>query len=240
MRKWQIPPAARGPWSSPYTRPGSTFPTAIPAQFQASSATWLPFGSLSAGSFALAPGASRTITLTVPTPAQPGDQAGALIVHSSAAGPAFAAVTSIPVALRSLVPALTPSVTFTGALTGGNGRESDTGQTAYCQFDMPPGRSALNAEIGTGSARNTLFAELINPAGRAASVGISGLESATAAGKPELVPEEGTQLHVLDPDPGRWTLAVDFYNTVSGTAVSQPFTVSHQRHPGRGIRGRPA
>ena len=35
-------------------------------------------------------GRVRTITLTVATPSQPGDQAGSIILHSSACGPAFA------------------------------------------------------------------------------------------------------------------------------------------------------
>ena len=38
--------------------------------------------------------------------------------------------------------------------------------------------------------------------------------------------ELGAQLHVLNPAPGAWTLAVAFAPTVSGTALSEPFTVS--------------
>ena len=142
------------------------------------------------------------------------------------ASPAFAAVTSIPVTLRSLVPTPSPSTTFTGTLTGGNGRETNTGQTAYYQFEVPSGLDALNASIDTGNAGNTMFAELVNPSGNAASAAANGLLATTTTGTTEVQPEVGTQLHVIDPSPGLWTLVIDFYNTVSGTAVAQPFTVN--------------
>jgi hypothetical protein len=36
----------------------------------------------------------------------------------------------------------------------------------------------------------------------------------------------GTNLHVINPAAGRWTLAIDFAPTVSGTALDEPFTVN--------------
>jgi hypothetical protein len=55
----------------------------------------------------------------VATPAPAGDESGSILLRSSAASPAFAAVTSIPVTLRSLIPAPDPSSTVTGTLTVG-------------------------------------------------------------------------------------------------------------------------
>ena len=203
------------------------------AQFQASTATWQSFGSLSASSLTLAPGASGSFTLTVPTPSQPGDQSGSILLHSSAAGPSFAAVTSIPVTLRALVPAPNPSVTFTGTLTGGNGRQPSTGQTNYYQVQIPAGLKALNVQVSTPNANNTFFAELVDPStDEAASTAFNGLEeTGTSTGGSQLVPETGAQLHVLNPSAGLWTLVIDFFNTVSGTAVSQPFTVTMNDTP---------
>jgi hypothetical protein len=202
-------------------------------QFQASTATWQSFGTLSASSLTLAPGASGSFTLTVPTPSQPGDQSGSILLHSSAAGPSFAAVTSIPVTLRALVPVPNPSVTFTGTLTGGNGRQASTGQTAYYQVQVPAGLSALNVQVSTPNASNTFFAELVNPStGQEASAAFNGLEQTSSSdGTSQLVPEDGAQLHVLSPSAGLWTLVIDFFNTVSGTAVSQPFTVTMNDTP---------
>ena len=49
-------------------------------QFGANVAPWVPFGTLSASSLTLAPGASAPVTLTVPTPSAPGDQAGSIVL----------------------------------------------------------------------------------------------------------------------------------------------------------------
>ena len=220
----QVADPAPGQWTALVSTSSSA--SSVPAQFQASTATWRQFGHLSAGSVTLAPGASKTIGLTVATPARPGDQAGSLVLHSSASGPAFTTVTSVPVTLRSLVPAPNPAYAFTGTLTGGNGRQSNTGQTVYYQMQIPAGDKALNVSVTTGSAGNTMLAELVSPSGLAASTAVNGLQATTPGGSGTLQPEKGTQLHVLSPAAGTWTLIVDFYNTVSGTAVAQPFRVT--------------
>lgn len=223
----QVADPAAGTWTALVATSSSA--SAVPAQFQASTATWQRFGTLSKHSLTLAPGHSGTFTLTASTPAQPGDQAGSILVHSSVRSPRFASVTSIPVTLRALVPAPNPSTTFTGTLTGGNGRAASTGQTSYYQVQIPAGLKALNVQVSTQDASNTFFAELVDPATHeAASSAVNGLQQASSS---QLTPEKGTQLHVLNPAPGRWTLVVDFFDTVSGTAVSQPFTVTMNDTP---------
>jgi len=206
-------------------------PGPVTAAFQASTATWKPFGLVSAPSLTLAPGASGTVTLTVSTPSQAGDQSGSIIVRSSAASPAFASVSSIPITLRSLVPPPNPTTTVVGTLTGGNGRASNTGQTAYYQVQVPSGLSALNVNVDTGDPTNFLFAELVAPDGEVASAANNGLAVASPTGFLELQPEIGTQLHVMNPGAGLWTLIVDFYSAVSGTAVAQPFTITFDDTP---------
>jgi hypothetical protein len=220
----QVADPAPGKWTALIAADVSG--AAVPAAFAAGTATWQPFGTLSARSLTLAPGASTSVTLTVATPPQAGDQSGSIMVGRPGGSPAFALETSVPVTLRSLVPTPSPSTTFTGTLTGGDGRDPNTGQTAYYQMEVPPGLPALNVSVDTGNASNTMFAELVDPSGEAASAAANGLLATTTAASTEVVPEVGTQLHVIDPSPGRWTLVVDFYNTVSGTAVAQPFTVT--------------
>ena len=225
----QVADPAPGNWTALVSTPAPTGGGTVSAKFQASTATWQRFGSLSASSLTLAGGASKTFTLTVATPSQPGDVAGSIVLDSSDQSPAFAAETSIPVTLRSQVPTPDPSTTFTGTLTGGNGRATNTGQTAWYQVNIPAGLKVLNAQVSTGNVGNTLQAELIDPSGEAASTGISSVQGSGTA----LVPEKGTQLHVLNPVPGLWTLMVNFYNTVSGTAISQPFKVTVDDTPAR-------
>jgi hypothetical protein len=222
----QVALPAPGKWTALISTEG--FGPAVPAQFQASTATWQRFGSLSTNSLKLAPGASGSFTLTVPTPAQAGDADGSIMLHNSANVPGFAVETSIPVTLRSLVPSL--STTFTGTLTGGNGRGTNIGQTAYYQLEVPSGTNALNVSVSTGNANNTLFAELVSPSGNAASAAANGLLATSTSG-PTIQPENGAQLHVRSPSAGLWTLVVDFYDTVSGTSVAQPFQVAINTTP---------
>ena len=218
----QVADPAPGKWTAIISTEGSG--PAVPAQFQASTATWQRFGTVSPSQVKLAAGASGKFTLTVATPSQAGDQAGSIMVHNSANVPGFAVETSIPVTLRSLVPSL--STTFTGTLTGGNGRELSAGQTAYYQVAVPSGTSALNVGVNTGNANNTLLAELVDPSGNAVSAASNGLLATSTGGNSAIQPEVGAQLHATDPSAGTWTLIIDFYNAVSGTAVSQPFTVT--------------
>jgi subtilisin family serine protease len=227
----QVADPAAGTWTALiFGNPSTEGGTVGPVRFGATTATWAPFGKLSTSTLTLVPGASQSFTLTVSTPAQPGDASGSIVLTNPAA-PTFATATTIPVTLRSLVPTPDPSTTFTGTLTGGNGRQFNTGQTAYYQVAIPAGTPVLNAEITTPSAANTFVAELVDPVtGEAASTASNYLEATTTSG-PALVPELGTQLHVLQPDAGVWTLVVNFYNQVAGTALSQPFTVTLDRTP---------
>ena len=230
----QVANPAPGKWTALVATEGSG--PAVPAQFQASTATWQRFGTVSPSSLKLAAGASGSFTLTVATPSTPGDQAGSIMVHNSANVPGFAAETSIPVTLRSLVPSL--STTFTGTLTGGNGRAPSTGQTAYYQVAVPSGTSALNVSVDTYNASNTLFAELVDPSGDAVSAAANGLLATSTGGNSVIQPEVGAQLHATDPSAGTWTLIIDFYNSVSGNR-GRPAVHGHgQRHPGQGLRPR--
>ncbi len=227
----QVANPASGNWTALVAGIPLNNVSTISAPFLATTSTFQSFGALSVNSMTLAPGASGSVGLTVSTPATPGDVAGAIVLRSTASQPGFAAVTTIPVTLRSLAPTPAPTTTFTGTLTGGNGRGVATGQTAYYQFDLPSGQPALNASVETGNSANTLFTELVDPAGEVASAANNGLLATSPSGFSELAPEVGAQLHVMNPMPGRWTLIVDFYNSVSGTAATQPFTVKMDVNP---------
>ena len=202
--------------------------TVGPVQFAAATANWVPFGQLSTHFLYLAPGASRTFSLNVRNPGAPGDQAGSIVLTSLSRQPRFASTTTVPVTLRALVPTPSPTTTFTGTLTGGNGRSTNTGQTAYYQVYVPSGLPELNATVSSGNPANTFVAQLIDPVtGEAASTATNDLPGSGGS----LVPENGAQLHVMNPSSGLWTIAVDFYGSVSGTAIAQPFTVTLNRLP---------
>lgn len=219
----QVANPAAGTWAAFVVGlPNDNTVTSIKAPFLATTSTFKSFGSLSKHSITLAPGASSSFSLNVSTPSKPSDEAGSIVLHAAASEPGFAAVTTVPVTLRSLVPVPAPTTTFTGTLTGGNGRAPSIGQTAYYQLRLPPGEHALNATVTTGNKNNTLFAVLVDPQGEAVSAAQNGLQTTNTS---PLVLESGAQVHVVKPVPGVWTLIVDFYNSVSGTAANQPFTV---------------
>ena len=89
---------------------------------------------------------------------------------------------------------------------------------------IPAGLPVLNADISTGDPANTFMAELVDPTTE---------QSASTAVNTQIDvgPQNGAQLHVLDPAAGLWTLIIDFYNQVSGTALAQPFSVTLDTTP---------
>jgi subtilisin family serine protease len=204
-------------WSRESTAGGTTGPV----RFDASVAPYAAFGSVSPSSLTLAPGQSSSVTLSVSTPGTPGDAAGSIVLTSNK-GASFARQTTIPVTLRSLIP--NSPTSFQQTLTGGNGRSTETGQTFYYQFDVPAGRPELNANVTLADNPNNPFTVfLISPSGQALGQGANEL---TSSGSPPFTNELGGQVHVLSPAPGKWTLIVAFVPQVSGTAITEPFTVS--------------
>ena len=75
-----------------------------------------------------------------------------------------------------------------------------------------------------------MVAMLVDPAtGEAASTATNSLLG--SGGDGSTVAQAGAQLHVVSPDAGVWTLVVDFFDHVSGSALAAPFTVSLDTTP---------
>ena len=216
----QITKPAAGTWTAYiWSRTSPNGGTTGPVQFGASTANYQPI-STNPQSVTLAPGASAPVSVTVNAPTTPGDYTGSIVVTSNR-GPSFGRTTTVPVTLRSLIPQGRQS--FDQTLTGGNGRSVVTGQTFYYQLDLPQGRPELNATVALADNPNNPFtAFLISPSGEARAVSSNALLDNNGNATSEL----GAQLHVLNPSPGAWTLIVAFIPQVSGTALSEPFTVA--------------
>jgi subtilisin family serine protease len=217
----QVTDPAAGHWTAYiYSRDSADGGTTGPVVFSAQSASYTSFGRVTPSSVTLAPGQSANVKLSVSTPASPSDSSGAILLDDAGS------TTTVPVTLRSLIPV--GPTTFGGTLTGGNGRAINTGEAFYYQLNLPGGLPALNAQVQYANPNNYLNAWLIDPAGQAVA-----WSSNTELQFPSFsgVNEPGLELHTTNPVAGTWTLIVDFVPATSGTAITEPFTVSTDESP---------
>jgi subtilase family protein len=166
----------------------------------------VPFGSVSPSSLKLAPGQSATFTVSAVTPAQPGDASGSVVLTAPAT-----TATSIPVTLRSLVD-VAHGGTFSGVLTGGNGRPPGEGQVNYYKFQIGPGHRSITANVSLSSDfANPVGSYLVSPGGDVLGYGENDGGKSLSA-------------FVAQPASGRWTLIVEFAEPIAGDELSQHFT----------------
>lgn len=231
----QVTDPAPGTWTAYiWSRTAALGGTNGPVLFGASVAKDTTLGQVSPHTLTLAPGQSAPVTLSVKTPGSPGDKSES-IVFSGIGKTGVVNTSTVPVTLRSLIPSGYRS--FHQTLTGGNGRSVITGQTFYYQMDVGANPPELNASIRLADNPNNPFtAFLVGPNGEAQAIAANALQSADGSVTNEL----GAQLHVLDPAQGSWTLIVAFIPKVSGTALSEPFTVktSQAAQPARVTGGK--
>ncbi len=217
----QIASPAAGTWTAyVYSRDANAGGYIGPVVFGVSTARYARFGTVTPAGATLAPGQSVAVQVRTRTPAAPGDASGAIVVQSTRGGSATS--TTVPVTLRSLIPS--GNQTFSGTVTGGNGRAPISGQEFFYQLDVSAGQPELNATITVQDPGNQFGAYLINPQGEAVAYGTNMVPGATASSPPDN--QIGAQLHTLSPAPGRWRLAVVFAPVVSGNSLSSPFEVS--------------
>lgn len=92
-------------------------------------------------------------------PSKPGDISASVQFAGSVSG-----VTSVPFTLRSVVPP--KNYSFTGTITGGNGRQS-VAQAQIYYLDVPRGQKNLGIGVKLADTGNAVFATLPFPSGRA-------------------------------------------------------------------------
>lgn len=196
--------------------------TTGPVQFAAGVARDTSFGTVSPSLVTLSPGSSQTVQLDVTTPPVPGDTAGSIVLDATTPGEAQPMQSTVPVTLRSLIPAGRQQ--FRTRLTGGVGRDPWNGQTSYYQTKVAAGLPELNATIRLLDGRHNPFtALLVSPSGETLATTSNDRPSTSAPG---YVDEIGGQLHVLQPQAGIWTLVVEFSPQVSGRYTAQPVRIS--------------
>jgi Subtilase family/Peptidase inhibitor I9 len=192
--------------------------------WQVSTERFVPFGSVHPAQFVLAPGHSQTLNVSATTPQTPGDASGSVVVTSSGAGfddDAGIESNSIAVTLRSLVDVdRSHDGTFSGILTGGNGRAlvSGQGQVEYFEFNVGRDVREITADVSlTNDAADPVNAYLVSPDGDTLGYG-QNQDSVTQ------VPNTSLTASTLNPVPGLWTLIINFASPVVGNEISQPFS----------------
>jgi hypothetical protein len=224
---------AGGAWTAVFfTRPpGDAASYSGPVEFTWAAENYVKIGSVHPSALDLAPGKSASLTVDYRTPADSGDLGAAIrfVGSSTASG---TAVAEIPVSLRTLVPIGASGGSFTGTITGGNGR-AGVGPYQTYQFDVPAGHGSMSLNLQTSDRGDILEGVLIDPNGMQMSV----QPNADVNGNQQF----GMTLSHYSPQAGRWrfTLVTNF--TVSGNETSLPFTgrVSFSRAGGVEVTGLP-
>jgi hypothetical protein len=193
--------------------------------FGATVAKYAPWATVTPASLTLARGASANVTISTVVPAGAGDSSGELML-SDAFGKE-----SIPVTLRGLIPATAPGGgTFSGVLTGGNGRAPGQGQVATYQFDVPPNEAGTLTRVEAdlvlaNDPANQVTAYLVAPGGQTMGYGSNYLTTGfTVGGVPVQTPQKQLSVFAARPIAGRWTLIVNFAAPVPGDELADAFT----------------
>jgi hypothetical protein len=92
---------------------------------------------------------------------------------------------------------------------------------------VPTGAPALNGTVTlANNPNNQVYVWLVDPSGQAQAFQSNSLITEDSSGNLSLTNELGANVHVVNPQAGRWTVIVEFSPTVSGTALREPFTVA--------------
>jgi hypothetical protein len=205
---------ASGTWTAIiFTRPqGAAESYTGPVQFTWSAERYVDLGSVSPSHFDLAPGASQTISAKFAMPSQPGDLSAAIRFAASEGEDSQTAQADIPVSLRTLIPLGPAGGSFTGTLTGGNGRPA-AGPTQTFNFDVPSGVNNMSLVLNVADNTYLLQGELIDPEGMQLSVE----PNADALGNLTFA----LQHFRSNPQPGRWRFVLldDYFSSGNQTSI---------------------
>ncbi len=198
-----------GTWTAAFSTPADSTGFSGAVKYDFTDSQFGSVGNVSPSSFTLAPGASRSIHVSMGAPV-PGDYTRDLQLSGSSGK-----TTVVPVVLRSLVPLGRGGGSFSGTITGGNGN-GFIGREDTFAFDVPRGAPAANVALRLPHDPNTqLIGFLVSPDGQA-------IGQQASVQKNNGVSTMDIYRHA--PRPGRWTFVIATLNPVGGTSTAARFT----------------
>ncbi len=163
---------------------------------------------------------TRTVTVHTTLPSQVGDVSAAVLVRRG-----DGLTTSVPLTLRTMIPTGHKSNTFTGVVTGGNGRVQGQGpgQSNAYYLDVPAGKSDLTIGLTLDKdPGDIVFGVLSGPDNQVASF----QSNLNVDSDGNLVQSAGFQLYLRNPKAGRYVFDLFVIDGVTGLEVSQKFTAT--------------
>jgi hypothetical protein len=187
-------------------------------KWQADTWTYGNGGTIKPASLTIKPGASKSATFRAKSPKQAGDVAQSIVLKSNYG------TNTIPVTVRTLVKIGATGGSFSGLLTGGNGRGNPAQMNTYV-FDVPRGKHDLDVSATIADTKDAVVAFLQDPHGN--TVASSSNTTLDNTGSKPLGTRTVT-VYKDNPEAGRWTFVLDWPPpAVSARAfaeVSEPFT----------------
>ncbi|MFF0414679.1 S8 family serine peptidase [Kitasatospora sp. NPDC004745] len=211
-----VPRPVAGQWTAILYTPAGQAGYTGAVQLGTTTQRAVPAGGVSPSTTELKPGQTKTLKVQVTTPATSGDSSEAVTVSAS-----NGSTTSVPVVLRSLVPVKNGTGTFTGTITGGNGRGSSPTQSFSYGFDVPKGQKDLRVGLAVKDPKLLMQGALISPNGTPIDIEGNGLFDAQG----NLTGTTGgVSATTVNPAAGRWRFVLNVVGPVSGQQLGQDFT----------------
>ncbi|MGA5822313.1 S8 family serine peptidase [Kitasatospora sp. NPDC094028] len=212
-----VPHPVAGEWTAVFYTPAGDHGFSGDVLFGTSTQRAVPAGAVGPNTADLQPGETKNLKVQLTTPATSGDSSEAVTVSSS-----NGSTTSVPVILRSTVPVKDGKGTFTGTITGGNGRGQSPTQSFTYGFDVPKGQKDLRVGLTVAKDANLLMqGALISPNGTPIDIEGNGLFDA----KGNLTgTTPGVSATTVNPAEGHWRFVLNVLGPISGQQLSQDFT----------------
>jgi hypothetical protein len=207
------PPA--GKWTAVFFTEGADQGANGTIRWSANTLTYVAGGAIFPSSLSIGPGQTEFAQLSLTSSSLSGDASQSVVVSSPYG------TTTVPVTVRTTVAVGLKGGTFSGLLTGGNGRSGAQAVANTYVFNVPNGESDIDVSVALANDPNDIFiADLVDPNGQTVSYSTNVVKDSAKAVP---VASLSANLYAVNPVAGPWSLLVEWLNPVSGLELSEPF-----------------